>query len=181
LKSDRLPYGVLETERLLLRRPVPEDAPKIFEAFASDPEVTRFLSWRPHTRLAEAEEAISLRIERLAAGVEYSWVIESNLEARVIGVISAWPSGDSVELGFVLARSHWRRGLTTEAVRAVMEWSLAAPGVTHVWATCDLENRASARVLEKAGLLNRGRFEREIVRPNLSPEPRPSLLFTLPD
>jgi ribosomal-protein-alanine N-acetyltransferase len=181
LTSDRLPYCALETERLLLRCPVPDDGPKIFEAFASDPQVTRFLSWRPHTRLADAEEAVSLRIERLAAGVEYSWVIEPNLGRHVIGIISVWPSGDSVELGFVLARSHWSRGLTTEAVRAVMEWSLASAGVTHVWATCDLENHASARVLEKAGLISRGRFEREIVRPNLSSEPRPSLLFTLPD
>jgi RimJ/RimL family protein N-acetyltransferase len=49
--------------------------------------------------------------------------------------------------------------------------------VARVWATCDVENRASKRVLEKAGFAPKGRFERDVVRPNLSAEPRPSLLF----
>jgi hypothetical protein len=56
----------------------------------------------------------------------------------------------------------------TESVMAVTEWALSSPSVTRVRATCDVENLASVRVLEKAGLVNRGGFEREIVRPNLS-------------
>jgi RimJ/RimL family protein N-acetyltransferase len=62
-------------------------------------------------------------------------------------------------------------------VVAVTEWALAEAGITRVWATCDVENVASARVLEKAGLIARGVFERAILRPNLAPIPRPSLLF----
>jgi len=65
----------------------------------------------------------------------------------------------------------------TEAVRAVKEWALAEIGVTRIWATCDAENHASARVLEKSGLVNAGAIERAIVRPNLGPTPRPSILF----
>jgi RimJ/RimL family protein N-acetyltransferase len=50
--------------------------------------------------------------------------------------------------------------------------------VAYLFATCDAENRASARVLEKSGFTCRGAYERAIVRPNLGEEPRPSLYFT---
>ena len=77
----------------------------------------------------------------------------------------------------MLARAFWNQDLATEAVLAVREWATSAPGLTRLWATCDLDNGASARVLQKAGFSNMGVIQRDIVRPNLSPEPRPSLLF----
>jgi RimJ/RimL family protein N-acetyltransferase len=117
------------------------------------------------------------RPTRSEEGSEYSWIVELSASGCVIGVVSAWLEDDAVELGFVLARAYWNRGLTTEAVLAVKKWALHSEAVSRVWATCDVENRGSARVLEKAGLRNCGLFPREIVRPNLGPAPRPSLLF----
>jgi RimJ/RimL family protein N-acetyltransferase len=169
-------YRALQTARLALRRPEADDAERIFRAFGSDPEVTRFLTWRPHRSLADAEAALAGRLQRLAEGSEYSWILERAGQREAVGIVSAWCSGTEVELGFVLARPHWGRGLMTEAATAVVEWALAAPEVTRVWATCDAEHLASARVLRKAGLVERG-SGREIVRPNLGPLPRPSLLF----
>src|SRR5262245_12347733 len=141
-------YRELRSDRLLLRRPRESDASAVFESFTADPEVTRFLTWAPHKSIAEAEAALTKRLERLADGVEYSWLIESHGTHRVVGVISAWLEGDAAELGFVLARSAWNQGLATEAALIVRDWVLGSPGVSHVWATCDVENRASARVLE---------------------------------
>lgn len=179
-----VPYRTLRTERLVLRRPVSEDAARVFRSYGTDPEVTRFLAWRPHRSLADARNAMAARLERLAAGTELSWVLEPAAAdpadpggTGLAGLVSAWLERGEAELGFVLARRHWGRGLMTEAVRAVVAMLFEAPGPSRVWATCDAENLASARVLEKAGLLPRGRFARDIVRPNLAPEPRPSLLF----
>ena len=170
-------YRDLRTHRLVLRRPEADDAGRILQAFGSDPEVTRFLTWRPHRSIADAEAALAQRLQRLRDGSEYSWIVQRADHREAIGIVSAWLGGGGAELGFVLARAHWRLGLMTEAVLAVTDWAFAEGGVTRVWATCDVENLASARVLEKAGLIERGVFEREIVRPNLSPIPRPSLLF----
>jgi RimJ/RimL family protein N-acetyltransferase len=170
-------YRELRTDRLLLRSPRQGDAPALFVAFGADPEVTRYLTWRPHN-IADAEAALNARLERLASGIEYSWMIELHEPRRPVGIISAWLEGDAAEVGFVVARSCWNQGLATEAVLTVRDWALASPEVSRVWATCDLENRASARVLDKAGFTNLGPFEREIVRPNLDPRPRPSLLFS---
>jgi RimJ/RimL family protein N-acetyltransferase len=161
----------------VLRRPEEDDAERIFESFGADPEVTRFLTWRPHRSLADAYAAIAQRIQRLRDGSEYSWIVQRTEQHEAIGIVSVWLEEISAELGFVLGRAHWNRGLMTEAVSAVKEWALAEAGATRVWATCDVDNRASARVLEKAGLIARGAFQRDIVRPNLGPQPRPSLLF----
>ncbi|MEN8159047.1 MAG: GNAT family N-acetyltransferase [Myxococcota bacterium] len=174
--QEPLAWEALATPRLRLRRPRVADAALVFEAFGHDPEVMRFLAWRPHASLADAEAALGRRIERLANGVEYSWILEA--EGAAVGMISAWRDGAALELGFVLTRSAWGRGLMTEAARAVVDWAIGA-GVRRVWATCDVENGASARVLSKAGLAPQGPFERPVVRPNLSSGPRPSLLFSV--
>lgn len=174
----RLAYEELRTPRLGLRRPRESDAPLILASFAADPEVTRFLLWRPHQSIGDAEAAVADRIERLSRGEEYSWLIELSSPQQVIGIISLWVQGASAELGFALARSVWGRGLATEAALAVKEWAFGLPGIDRIGASCDPLNRGSARVLDKAGFERNGRIERDVIRPNLQPDPRPSLLFS---
>jgi [ribosomal protein S5]-alanine N-acetyltransferase len=173
-----LDYRELATARLRLRRPRASDAALIFDDFGADPEVMRFLSWRPHASLAAAEAAVSTRVERLANGVEYSWILELSASDAAVGLISGWIEGEAFELGFALVRSCWGQGLMSEATAAVKDWAFGTGAVRRVWATCDVENRASARVLEKAGLEPQGLYVRGIVRPKLGPEPRPSLYFS---
>ena len=173
----KLPWRELATARLRLRRPEPGDAALIF-GFGAEPEVMRFLAWRPHATLADAEVALARRLERLANGVEYSWILERLDSGAAVGLISGWLEGDAVELGFTLVKPCWGRGLATEATSAVKDWAFDTGAVRRVWASCDAENRASACVLAKAGLEPRGPFEREIVRPNLAAAPRPSLYFS---
>jgi RimJ/RimL family protein N-acetyltransferase len=173
-----LDYRELSTARLRLRRPHAQDVTLIFTGFGADPEVMRFLSWRPHASLADAEAAVRRRLERLANGVEYSWILEDSTSGTAVGMISGWLEDNAFELGFCLVRSCWGKGLMSEATAAVSDWAFGARTIRRVWATCDAENGASARVLEKAGLEPRGVYERGIVRPNLGPEPRPSLHFS---
>jgi RimJ/RimL family protein N-acetyltransferase len=58
-----------------------------------------------------------------------------------------------------------------EAARAVLEWASTLDGVHRIWATCDVENGASARVLEKIGMAREGLLRRWAVRPNLPATP----------
>lgn len=177
----RTDYRGLRTERLLLRRPCEGDAASVFASFGADPEVTRFLAWRPHRTLADAEAALVGRLRRLASGDEYSWMLTLPEQSQsVIGIVSAWCKSDGTELGFVLARPYWNLGYMTEAVCCVADWALSLPDAVRVWATCDVENGASARVLEKACFTSLGPYETPIVRPNISPLPRTSLLFARP-
>jgi ribosomal-protein-alanine N-acetyltransferase len=67
--------------------------------------------------------------------------------------------------------------LMTEALTPIVEWALAQPRIFRVWATCDIENRRSARVLEKVGMQFEGVLRRYVVHPNVSDEPRDALLY----
>ena len=78
----------------------------------------------------------------------------------------------AADLGYGLARQHWGHGYATEAVQAVVRWALSQEQFYRVWATCDVENLASARVLEKAGMQREGILRRFIIHPNISSEPR---------
>jgi RimJ/RimL family protein N-acetyltransferase len=91
------------------------------------------------------------------------------LEARILA--------HTVDIGYVLARKHWGAGLMPEAIRALAQVALALPSIFRVQATCDIDNRASARTLEKSGFVREARLERYIVHPNISPEPRPCLMY----
>jgi RimJ/RimL family protein N-acetyltransferase len=173
----RSAYRELSTERLVLRPPQAEDAPLIFEAFASDPEVTRFLRWRPHRTLADSHRAMVARLKGLETGEEFSWLLSLRTDGSILGIISAWPGEREAEIGFALGRRFWGRGLMTEAVRSVVAWAFEPAQVIRVWATCDAENLASAKVLEKAGLQREGLLSAHAIHPNISPNPRDCLLY----
>jgi [ribosomal protein S5]-alanine N-acetyltransferase len=79
--------------------------------------------------------------------------------------------------GYVLARRCWGQGLMPEALAAVAEWALAQPGVFRFNALCDAENLASARAMEKAGLVREGLLRRRSVHPNIGDEPRDCFLY----
>ena len=67
----------------------------------------------------------------------------------------------------------------TEALRAVVTWALAEPGVFRIGAVCDVDDPASARVMEKAGLVREGLLGGWMVHPNVSAEPRDCFIYGL--
>ena len=99
-------------------------------------------------------------------------------EDQVIGMIGLRPRGSKADIGYVLARPHWGRGLMTEAGRAIVDLAFADPAVYRVWAVCDADNAASARVMEKLGMTLEGTLRRWIVHPNVSDAPRDALCYS---
>lgn len=166
------PPDIIETERLVLRPPTHADAPAIYENYARDPEVTRYVTWQPHKSIADTEEFLRGHLARRQAGTQFTWAITRRTDAQLIGMIEPFVSTYRVGLGYVLARAHWGQGYMTEAVLAVMDWAFAQPHVFRVWAVCDVANRASARVMEKVGMEREGVLRRWSLHPNVSAEPR---------
>ena len=171
------PPEVLDLERLRLRRPRLSDAAAIFE-YASDPEVARYADWPVSSRIESVTELLRGREDAWNAGSEFYWVLTLPSDDRAIGAIACTLSGHAAEFGFLLNRRFWRNGYATEASRAVVDWIFSVPSVWRLSATCDVENVASARVLEKSGLAREGILRRAIVRPNLSNEPRDAFLYS---
>ena len=167
----------LETRRLLLREPSAADAEAIFAAYAHDANVCRYMTWVPHASVETVQEFVEAIIARRRAGEAMPYVIMDRSTDILIGMIDARFFGRTVDIGYVLARERWGEGLMPEAIRAVSDAALANPQVFRVQATCDVENSASARALEKAGFAREGRLARHTVMPNLSPEPRDCLMY----
>ena len=84
-------------------------------------------------------------------GATRPWVITARGDDRPFGMIELRPSGHRAEIGYVLGRPWWGQGFMTEAARAVVEWGLAQPAMFRVWAVTDVDNVASARVIEANG------------------------------
>jgi len=74
--------------------------------------------------------------------------------------------------GYVLGRAHWGKRLMPEALSYLVNWSMDQPEIFRAWAFCDVENPASARVMEKAGMTREGVLRRWHVCPSIGPEPR---------
>jgi ribosomal-protein-alanine N-acetyltransferase len=167
----------LITDRLILRRPQLTDAAALFEEYCQDPDVTKYLIWRPHRDLTETLDFLTGCLARWESGEELTWGITQKGTDRVIGMIACRLRGHAADLGYVLARQYWNRGYVTEAVRAVVAWVGHLESIFHVWAVCDTANGASAWVLEKVGMTREGVLRRWLVHPNVSAEPQDCFVY----
>ena len=166
------PPRTLRTARLRLRPSAVSDAEAIFAAYATDPEVTRYLSWRPHRSPRETTAFLALCDRARAAGEVAPYVIEDGGDGTLLGMIEVRLQDHAVEFAYVLRRDRWGRGLMTEALTALSDHALADPAIWRVYALCDTGNPASARVMEKSGMTRESIRRRHAIYPNLSPEPR---------
>jgi RimJ/RimL family protein N-acetyltransferase len=173
------PPEILETDRLRLRRPVVEDAKAIFSQYAQDPEVTKYLTWRPHQRIETVHEFLRVGLIAWDEGNSFQWVIVRKQDDQLIGMIGIRPAEHKLEMGYVLARSYWGNGYMTEAVKALIDWALAQEDIYRVWAVCDVDNIASSRVMERAGMKREGILRRWSLHPTLSDEPRDSYCYAI--
>jgi len=172
-----IPPEVIDLEQFLLRRPRVSDAKAIFE-YGSDPEVAYYADWPVRTNLQTLVESFQLRDSRWRSGEEFSWVITERHKNQAIGGITCSVNGDSAEIGFLISRFYWGRGIATTASEAVMNWLFSDPHLLKITATCDIENTRSIRVLEKLGFTLEDTLSHAIVRPQISNEPRDAYLYS---
>ena len=170
---------IFQTERLILRKPRIDDALLIFERYGQDADVTRYLIWPPHKNIGETEAFLRRCLIVWEQGTNIPYVVTLRDNDDPIGMLEVHNQGFKLEIGYVLARSFWRKGYMTEALRAVIEWAFAQPDIFRVQAVCDVENIDSAHVMEKAGMTCDGLLRRYVLHPNISNEPRDAYLYAL--
>lgn len=173
------PPETFVTNRLRLRPPAFSDAETIFNTYATDIEVTRYLIWQPHKDIEETKAFLERAIEGWSTENEFSWVITSKESGELIGMAGLRVRDFKADLGYVLGRHFWGNGFATEAVTPIASWALAQPRIYRVWAMCDVENAASARVLEKVGMKREGIMRRSQMHRGVSTEPRDSYCYAI--
>lgn len=159
---DRLSHRgtlTLETDRLILRRYRLEDASDMYHNWASDSDVTRFLSWAPHENIEITKEVIEIWINQYQYDNIYNWGIELKANGALIGgisVVSLSETDFSCEIGYCIGKQFWRNGITTEAFLAIIPFLFEHVGMNRISANHDTKNIASGRVMQKAGLVYEG-------------------------
>lgn len=145
----------IETERLILRRFAPEDAEDMYHHWASDPEVTRFLTWPPHASVEATRALLRHWSQTYVDGGVFNWAIVWRESGRVIGsiaVVRLTEEIDAAEIGYCLSRAWWGRGIMPEALRAVEDYLFDTVHVNRISAGHDVNNPKSGRVMDKAGM-----------------------------
>ena len=157
----------LVTDRLILRKMKPQDAEAVF-AYASDPEVTRYVIWETHRSIEDSRAFLDLVTSKYESGGEPEWGIVYKGDHRFVGtcgIVSWEPQHARAELGYALSRDYWGRGLMAEAVATMISFGFREMSLNRIEARCIAENTASARVMEKAGMLYEGTLrQRELIK-----------------
>lgn len=152
-------FPQLETTHLLLRDLCPEDAPAIFRIF-SDPQVTRYYDLETFSSHAQARELIDRFRQRFANRIGLRWgIVPRAAPDSLLGTcgFNAWfQSSRRAIVGYDLIRSHWRRGIISQALTAILHFGFEQMSLNRAEALTFVENLPSQRLLEKLGFQREG-------------------------
>lgn len=169
----------LKTKRLALRRVEEGDKLDIF-TYASDPELTRWMTFPIHRSLDDTQAFLDYIQPVMDADREFSWAIRcSDVGSQLLGIVSLTRSNHGLELGYALNRAHWGNGYVPEAATALREWSFTVEKTQRLWASCHIDNQQSARVLRKLGMAEEGTLRNWHLYPNLGDNPQDCYVFSM--
>jgi len=158
----------VETARLVLRRPTMEDVDEIFARYASDPEVTTYLSWPVHASLDQTRAYVAFSDREWNKWPVGPYVVCARNDGRLVGGSGlSFKTSERAETGYVFAKPEWGFGYATETLLAMVEIARAT-GVKRLYALCHTDHRPSASVLEKCGFICERTLRRFVEFPNLS-------------
>ena len=150
---------LIETPRLILRMAKIEDAEPMFRNWASDPEVTKFLTWPAYQSIDSAYPILNMWIRDYEKPDFYQWMIVLKEIGEPIGSISVVNHRDDIaesEIGYCIGRSWWHKGIMTEALAAVMQFLFTEVGMNRIEAKHDINNPNSGGVMKKCGMKYEG-------------------------
>lgn len=150
---------VIETQRLILRRVRIEDAEPMFRNWASDAEVTKFLTWPTYQTVEDAYPVLDRWVKAYENPDFYQWMIELKTLGEPIGTISVVRMRDAIreaEIGYCIGRAWWHQGITSEALAAVIRFLFEQVGMNRIAAVHDPNNPHSGGVMRKCGMRYEG-------------------------
>ncbi len=145
---------------MILRRYINADAAAMYKNWASDQEVTRFLTWSTHPNQEVSARVIEDWVNQYSDDSYYHWaiVLKNNGEEPIgdIAVVSLKENVSMAHVGYCIGRNWWHQGITSEALKAVMEFLFDVVAVNRIEARHDPRNPNSGGVMEKCGMKYEG-------------------------
>lgn len=150
----------LETERLILRKFEMSDTEALYKNWASDPNVTKYLTWPTHTCIEESECVMKMWVESYQKDDFYHWaIVIKEISSEPIGCISVNESDtktEKVTMGYCIGSNWWHKGIMSEALGRVIDFLFDEVGVNRIEAMHDPKNPYSGAVMRKCGMKHEG-------------------------
>lgn len=150
----------LETDRLVLRRYVSGDAPAMYKNWASDKEVNKFLMWPAHPSQEVSQSVTEDWVNQYSNDSYYNWaiVLKDNGDEPIgnISVVDIKENISMVHIGYCIGRTWWHQGITSEALKAVMDFLFDVVDVNRIESRHDPRNPNSGNVMKKCGMKYEG-------------------------
>ena len=149
----------IETERLILRRALAEDAQAMFDYWASDDEVTKYLTWPTHSSVEVTKMVVDSWINGYEQDNYYQWIIQLKELGQPIGSISVVRQDEKLalaEIGYCMGKRWWHQGIMSEALKAVIDFLFSEVSMNRVESRHDPNNPHSGGVMKKCGMKYEG-------------------------
>lgn len=147
---------LLETDRFILRQFQLKDVTDVYINWASDKDSARYNAWNVHESEAVTKSYVSEWVECYKKINYYYWAVADKENDEVIGSISVSNIKNKkkyCEIGYTVAQKRWNEGIATEVLTRVLEFLTLDVGFETICAMHDVRNKASGRVMEKAGMV----------------------------
>lgn len=155
---------IIETPRLILRKAKLEDAKAMYDNWASDPEVTKYLTWPPHSSVEVTEDILKSWIAGYEKDTYYQWMIVlKELGDQPIGSLCAECKDDrigSFHIGYCIGKAWWHQGIMSESLQAVIDYLFDQVHARRVDSRHDPNNPHSGGVMQKCGMRLEGTARR---------------------
>lgn len=155
---------MIDGEKLVELKPVvADDAALIFDSWGRRRENFTYLTARAFEDVSDAQRYVDNLFPN-EQSVAFHIVAQNE---GVVGIVKASVLGHRAQVGYVVDKTFWGRGFATAAVQQLLTKLEASPTLSRIWATCALDNAASARVLEKAGFVREAVLKNSVIYPAL--------------
>lgn len=160
---------IIETNRLILRRFKMDDAENMYKNWASDDDVTKYLTWPAHKSISDTKEILKKWQDNYYKKDFYQWAIVLKEIDEVIGCIGVVFHDDRIEMvhiGYCIGKKFWHRGITSESLKHVIEFFFEKVKVNRIESRHDPRNVNSGAVMKKChmkyeGTLRQGDFNNQ--------------------
>ena len=150
----------LETADLILRKFTLADDIAMYENWVTDPEVTRYLTWTPHTDIRMTQAILKDWVNSYQNDNYYQWAIvpknNNNRPIGSIGVVRMNEETASMTVGYCIGKQWWHKGFTSQALTRMIAFLFENTDVNRIGAYHDSENFNSGKVMKKSGMTYEG-------------------------
>lgn len=150
----------LETKRLILRKFDVNDAAAMYNNWACDDEVTKYLTWPAHTNPEISKSVLEEWVDSYSNDNYYQWAIvlkeNGNEPIGSISVVEMNEKIDMVHIGYCIGKKWWHKGITSEALHQVIEFLFDAVECNRIELRYDPRNVNSGKVMKKCGMKYEG-------------------------